>query len=384
MALCLGGNLEQLGYEVLGTVTTGEDAVLQVKECLPDLVLMDIVLSGKMDGIETTQQIHLFSEVPVVYITGRTDIAQWQRAKITEPFGYILKPFELRELDVVIAAAFYKYRKEQDFKELQRQLLQSEKLAAIGQLTAGVAHEINNPVGYISNNMELLRQYVSKYTSVFRIVEYLKRTTEQGDIQKAKLIVHEIARFEKEIDFNYIINDTDKLLEHTQRGIDKIQKIVVGLRTFAHRDNEIMEPTDIEGVLESVMTIVYNEIKYKARIKKEFNKIPLIKCNPQEIGQVFINLLINASQAISTNGQITIRTYSDNNHVKVAISDTGSGIAPEDMKKIFTPFFTTKEKGKGTGLGLSISYDIIKRHNGDILVESELNKGTTFTVLLPF
>ena len=144
-----------------------------------------------------------------------------------------------------------------------------------------------------------------------------------------------------------------------------------------------MELTDIEGVLESVIAIVWNEIKYKAVIKRDFKKLPLINCNPQEIGQVFINLLINAVQAIKDKGEITIRTYVEDNRVGVAISDTGSGILAEDMSKIFTPFFTTKEKGKGTGLGLSISYDIIKRHNGDISIKSQPNIGTTFTVLLP-
>lgn len=513
MALCLGGSLDQLGYEVLGTVTTGEEAISAVKEHLPDLVLMDVVLSGRMDGIAATEQIHLFSKVPVVYITGRTDIEQWQRAKITEPFGYILKPFELRELDVVIAAAFYKYRKEQeifsiknrfysclenlggvvfhsdlDFKPflvegpleqmtgykpdqilsgkpriedmthpeegrlyssedlqklktvpdfamvrehrvltqdnqvlwvresmknvsnqnghpvaierviyditeykkvqescqgLQKQLLQSEKMASIGQLTVGVAHEINNPVGYISSNIEVLRQYVTGYTDVLKMAENLKKSVEAENMEQAKAIAQEMSKFEEEINLDYMINDVDKLLQHIEMGIEKIRKIVIGLRTFAHRDSNMMEPTDIEGVLESVISIVYNEIKYKAVINREFTKLPLVHCNPQEIGQVFINLLINAVQAISDKGEITIKTFIEGNRVGVAVSDTGSGILPKHMKEIFTPFFTTKEKGKGTGLGLSISYEIIKRHNGDILIESQPDKGTTFTVLLP-
>jgi len=513
MALCLGGSLDQLGYEVLGTVTTGEEAIAAVKEHLPDLVLMDVVLSGKMDGIAATEQIHLFSNVPVVYITGRTDIEQWQRAKITEPFGYILKPFELRELDVVVAAAFYKYQKEQeisstknrcysclehfggivlhsdldfnlflvkgpvehimgyepdqimagnprmedithpeevplyspedlqklktvpnymavkehrvvtrdnqvrwvrenvknildqygkpasierviyditDYKKvqdscqgLQKQLLQSEKLASIGQLTVGVAHEINNPVGYISSNMEVLRQYVTGYTDVLKMAESLKKSVAENNMEQAKVIVQEMSKLEEEISLDYMMNDVDKLLQHTEMGIEKIRKVVMGLRTFSHRDTNMMEPTDIEGVLESVMAIVYNEIKYKAVIKREFTKLPLVHCNSQEIGQVFINLLINAVQAISDKGEITIKTFIEGNHVGVAVSDTGSGISPANMKSIFTPFFTTKEKGKGTGLGLSISYEIIKRHNGDILVESQPHVGTTFTVLLP-
>ena len=513
MAPHLRRSIEQLGYEVSAVVATGEEAIAQVKESVPDLILMDVTLSGKIDGIGTVEQIHSFQEVPVVYVTGRVDIEQWQRAKITEPFGYLLKPFELRELDVVIAAALYKFRKEQELftvnnrwhhylenfggvvlrsdldfkpvmiqgavekvmgykadeimagkpqiedifhpeerplcsvedreklkvlpsyavvkecrivtrdkqirwvrkiirnvagqsgepaamewiiyditdfknmqdalKELRRQLLQLEKLASIGQLTAGVAHEINNPVGFISNNVEMLRQYVVSYIDILKIVENLKKSIEQNNMESAKSIVAEMSKFEEEINLDYMINDADKLLEHTQRGIDRIQKVVMGLRTFARRDNEIMEMADVEAVLESIINIVWNEIKYKAELKKEYGKIPPVKCNSQELGQVFINLLANAAQSITDKGEITVKTYVNANHACIAIRDTGCGIAPEDIKKIFTPFYTTKQAGQGTGLGLSVSYDIIKQHGGDILINSQPGRGTTFTVLLP-
>lgn len=520
IALCLKRYLELLGYEISAMVTTGEEAVAQVQKSPPDLVLMDITLSGKINGIEASQQINLISNIPIVYITGHSDIEQWQKAKVTEPFGYIIKPFELRELEVVVAAAFYKFRKEEElfaissschsylenfrgvilrsdlnfnpvfmhgpveqvmgykadeimkgkprleelihpeerplysledqeklkalpnftvtkecrivtrdnqirwvsetaknmlnqsgkpvmiewiirditdykdvvckleeakdnFNESHKQLLQLEKMASIGQLAAGVVHEINNPIGFISNNMEFLKQYIADYTKVFRMVGNLKNSVEEENMEKAKSIVVEMTQLEQDINLEYMINDVDKLLDHTQKGIERVKKIVMDLRTFVRRGDEIMEMTDAEAVMEGILNIVWNEIKYKAELKKEYGKIPLVRCNAQEVGQVFINLLVNAAQAISDKGEMTIRTYSTNNHACIAISDTGCGIAPQNMDKIFTPFFTTKGIGKGTGLGLSVSYDIMKRHNGDIRVESQEGKGTTFTVLLP-
>lgn len=520
IALCLKRYLEQLGYEVSALVATGEDAVLEAQMNPPDLVLMDITLKGKINGIEATKQINIFSNAPIVYITGHSDIDQWQKAKVTEPFGYIIKPFELRELEVVIAAAFYKSHKEQElfavssschsylesfrgvilrsdldfnpmfmhgpveqimgykadeimkgkprleeithpderplyssedheklkvlpnftvtkecrivtrdnrirwvsktaknipnqcgkpvmiewiirditdykdvlckldeaknnFNESHKQLLQLEKMASIGQLAAGVVHEINNPIGFISNNIELLSQYIADYTRVFKVAGGLKSSVEEGNIERARSIAREMTQLEQEVNLEYVIKDIDKLLDHTQKGVERVKKIVLDLRTFVRRSDELMELTDIEAVMEGVLNIVWNEIKYKAELKKEYGRIPPVRCNPQEVGQVFINLLVNAAQAINERGEIAVRTYTNNGHVCIAVSDTGCGVLPENMHKIFTPFFTTKEIGQGTGLGLSVSYDIMKRHNGNILVESLPDKGTTFTVLLP-
>jgi two-component system NtrC family sensor kinase len=270
-----------------------------------------------------------------------------------------------------------------EFQETHKQLLQLGKMAAIGQLAVGVAHEINNPIGFISNNMECLRQYVADYIRVFKLVESLKSSVEQDNMGKAKSVVQEMARLEQEIDLGYIISDVNKLLEHTDKGLERVKKIVMDLRTFARQGNETMEMASLEEVLESIIRIVWNEIKYKAALTKDYGKIPSVRCNAQALGQVFINLLINAAQSIKDKGEIKIRTYTTRDHACISIADTGCGIAPQDMSKIFTPFFTTKEAGKGTGLGLSVSYDIIKRHGGDILIESQHGQGTIFTVQLP-
>ena len=180
------------------------------------------------------------------------------------------------------------------------------------------------------------------------------------------------------------MNDVNTLLEHSSRGLERIKKIVMDLRTFAREENaETMELAKIEEIIDSILSIVQNEIKYKAELTKDYGDTVLVKCNPQRLGQVFINLLVNASQAIEEKGKITIKTYRQDKYVCIDVTDTGHGIAPENLKKIFDPFFTTKPVGQGTGLGLSVSYEIVKKHGGEIKVQSKAGEGTTFTVMLP-
>ncbi len=266
---------------------------------------------------------------------------------------------------------------------MHSQLVQSEKMASIGQLAAGVAHEINNPLGFIINNMEVLQQYIDYYTKITHMMEDLQKKVEEENIEKTRSIVKEFAQFGQEIDLNYIINDTRTLLEHTQRGLERVHKIVIDLRTFAREGSDAMEATKVETIIDSILDIVQNELKYKAELRKNYGDTPLIQCSPQKLGQVFINLLVNAAQAIEEKGVIEIKTYTQNGHVCVDVRDTGRGINADDLKKVFDPFFTTKPIGQGTGLGLSVSYEIIMKHNGEIRVQSQVGQGTTFTVMLP-
>ncbi|HBO97802.1 MAG TPA: hypothetical protein DD648_07310, partial [Candidatus Omnitrophica bacterium] len=259
----------------------------------------------------------------------------------------------------------------------------SEKLASIGHLAAGVAHEINNPVGFISSNMEMLEQYIADYAKVLKMADHLKESVEQENLAKTKSIIEEMARLNKEINLDYIISDTPKLLEHNRKGIERIRKIVNDLRAFSREDKNVMERVKIEEVIEGILTIVTSEIKYKARLEKDYGDTPPIECSPQRLGQVFINLIINALHAIEGTGTIAIKTYTQDEFVCVDVRDTGKGIPPEILNKIFDPFFTTKPTGQGTGLGLSVSYEIIKKHNGSMTVRSKVGEGTTFTVMLP-
>lgn len=272
----------------------------------------------------------------------------------------------------------------EELKNTHAQLLQAEKLISIGRLAAGVAHEINNPVGFISNNMEVLQEYVSHYVRILNVLEELIKSIENDDLNTAAAIIAEFDKLKIEIHLDFMSKDIGKLLDQSMAGLERIRKIVMDLRTFAREDHvETIELIKVEQVMESILSIVQSEIKYKAELIKDYRDTPSIRGNAQRLGQVFINLLVNAAHSIVDKGQITIRTYVKDQCVCVDIQDNGRGISPENVTKIFDPFFTTKPVGQGTGLGLSVSYEIIKKHNGDLKVHSILGQGSTFTVMLP-
>jgi PAS domain S-box-containing protein len=271
---------------------------------------------------------------------------------------------------------------EKSLIELHSQLLQSEKMASIGQLSAGIAHEINNPMGFINSNLGTLEKYVEKFDRYIALLEKLLQDSsdEQGR--------QEAAALRKALKLDYVLQDIVQLLHESADGAERVMKIVQDLKIFARSDTAQIARADLNQSLDSTINIIWNQIKYVADLKKEYGDLPKIACNVQQINQVFMNLLVNASHAIQDKGDdvlgtITVRTWFDDDNVFISVSDTGCGIPPEVQRRIFEPFFTTKEVGKGTGLGLSISYDIIKKHGGEITVDSTEGAGTTFTVRLP-
>jgi hemerythrin-like metal-binding protein/PAS domain S-box-containing protein len=262
-------------------------------------------------------------------------------------------------------------------KETQAHLLQSEKMASIGQLAAGVAHEINNPIGYINSNLTSLKNYIDNLLTLVAAYEKTEATADAD--QRAH-----INAYKQEIDLEFLKTDVLELLEESHEGATRVKKIVQDLKDFSHQGGEDdWQWADLHVGLERTLNIVNNEIKYKAKIVKEFGELPEVKCLPHQLNQVFMNLLVNAAHAIENEGVITLRTGTENDQAWVEISDTGKGIAPEHQSKIFDPFFTTKPVGKGTGLGLSVSYNIIKKHQGEIQLTSRLGQGTTFRIVLP-
>jgi len=266
-----------------------------------------------------------------------------------------------------------------ELKQTQSHLLQQEKMASIGQLAAGVAHEINNPVGFISSNLSSLHKYST------RLGEYIALDTELVTQAGIKELADRQADGKKKYKIDYILSDIDALIRESLDGCDRVKKIVQDLKGFSRIDQATRQNVDIHECLDTTINIVWNELKYKAKIVKDYQASIPVACFPQQLNQVFMNLLVNAAHAIDKEGVITIRTWQDEAFLSVAITDTGSGIAPENVGRIFEPFFTTKEVGKGTGLGLSIVYDIVtKNHHGEILVDSTLGQGTTFTVKIPF
>jgi len=265
-----------------------------------------------------------------------------------------------------------------ELKAAQSQILQQEKMASIGQLAAGIAHEVNNPVGFIMSNLSSLQKYVSRLSEFIDVqTETIKKLSGDGKILNA------IKESRKSLKVDYIIDDLGNLIRESLDGAERVKKIVQDLKSFSRIDEAEWKMADINAGIESTINIVWNELKYKATVKKEYGDMPLTKCNPGQLNQVFMNILVNAAHAIEKQGEITMKTWHDNGYIYISISDTGCGIPADKIDRIFEPFFTTKEVGKGTGLGLSIAYDIVKKHNGDIIVESEVGKGTTFTVKVP-
>ena len=275
-----------------------------------------------------------------------------------------------------------------NLQKTQSQLVQSEKMSSIGQLAAGVAHEINNPTGYISSNLNTLAEYVKD--AGFLIAKYRALISELKEVattEEVQILISEksnhIAGLEEEMDVDFVLDDGQNLIKECQEGADRIKKIVIDLKNFAHPGDQELKYTDLNQNIESTLNIVWNELKYKATVIKDYGKLPIVKCYPQQLNQVFMNIFVNAVQAIKKRGEIRISTRADNGSVKVIISDTGVGIPKENISKIFDPFFTTKKVGKGTGLGMNIAYNIIKKHKGTIDVESEVGKGTTFIIKIP-
>jgi two-component system NtrC family sensor kinase len=264
-----------------------------------------------------------------------------------------------------------------ELKISQLKILQQEKLASIGQVAAGVAHEINNPVGFISSNLGTLHKYIEK------LMKYVLLLTETLNSLKDPQVAEAMREARSKLKFDFIVKDINTLIAESLDGVDRVRTIVQNLKSFSHMNQKETQYADINKCMDATINIVWNELKYKATLKKEYGDLPLIKCFPQQLNQVFMNLLVNAAHAIEKQGEVAIKTWEQEGSVFVSVADTGCGIPEENREKIFEPFFTTKEVGKGTGLGLSIAFDIVKKHNGEIMVQSEAGKGTIFTVRVP-
>ena len=264
-------------------------------------------------------------------------------------------------------------------EEAHNQLLQSEKLASIGQLAAGVAHEINNPVGYINSNMASLKGYASDLISVIDLFSEYYEQSQSDNIELKNTLAKKI----KDVDLNFIKTDLHSLIDESLEGVSRVKKIVNDLKDFSHVDDMEMQWADLHKGLDSTLNIVHNELKYKADIIKNYGEIPEVECIASQINQVFMNVLVNAAHAIEKHGTITIATGLSNDFVWIKIQDTGTGIPEDKINRIFDPFYTSKPVGSGTGLGLSLSYTIIEKHHGKIEVESTVGSGSTFTIRLP-
>ncbi|MDB9315035.1 response regulator [Spirulina sp. CS-785/01] len=400
--------LKESGFKVL-VAKDGESALSKLQEISPDLVLLDVMMPG-IDGFETCRRMKedpKLKEIPVIFMTALSDTVDKVKGLSLGAVDYITKPFQqeevlarinlhlkLRSLTLDLAQKNEKLEnfnhelerqveeRTAELKRTQSQLVLGEKMSALGQLVAGVAHEINNPVNFIYGNL----RYASEYThGLLELVQkYQEKDPDPGE---------EIEELIEEIDLEFVNEDLPRLLNSMQIGAERIREIVLSLRNFSRVDEAEFKEADLHAGIDSTLMILHSKTKAKGddpgiEIIRDYGKLPLVKCYPGQLNQVFMNLLVNAIDALEENRKserkIEIITQKREKDIEIRITDNAGGIPPEVQDKLFNPFFTTKPVGKGTGLGLAIVHSIIvEKHGGTIECQSQVNDGTAFILRLP-
>ena len=360
------------------------------------LVIADVVMPGR-NGIELLREItSRYPDTMVVMVSG---IARTQRVLDAVRLGaydYLLKPCDLDVLSMTVeralerrallrAARYYKVdlerrneelrRSKAELESLQEKIIQSEKMASLGQLAAGVAHELNNPAGFLYGNMEMLGELARGLERLLRFYETVPLGGEEAARARA---------IKEEIGYETTLGDLRSIVDDCRDGAERIRDVVQNLRTFSRLDEAEFKKVDIHEGIDSTLRLLmrfYGD--GRVRLARDYGELPPVDCYAGQLNQVWLNLLVNADFAVREGGEVRITTRGEGERVVVRVSDTGRGIAPEHLTRIFDPFFTTKPVGEGTGLGLSVTYSIVERHGGGITVESEQGRGTTFTVTLP-
>ncbi|MCL1470212.1 hybrid sensor histidine kinase/response regulator [Argonema antarcticum] len=404
--------LTDAGYEV-AIATDGDRALKQIQYSLPDLILLDVMMPG-IDGFETCKRLKVnpqTCDIPVIFMTAFSDPENKVKGLNSGAVDYITKPFQEAEIlariklhlqlrfltknleEKVLARTAELSQALESLRESHVQLVQKEKMSALGQLVAGVAHEINNPVGFISGNLDYVEEYVKDLLFLIEIYEQ-NYPNPVGAIQDA------IAS----IELDYLRDDFPKLISSMKEGVDRIRNISTSLRTFSRGDCDRPTPFNIHEGIDSTLMILKHRLKENEKrpailVEKDYGQLPPIECFPGQINQVFMNLLANAIDALEESNQgrsfeevktnpnrIIIRTeqLSDSKQVLVRIKDNGIGMSDRVLEKVFDHLFTTKPVGQGTGLGLSIAHQIVvEKHGGTLDANSTLTKGSEFVVAIP-
>ncbi|MDJ0733310.1 MAG: hybrid sensor histidine kinase/response regulator [Nostocaceae cyanobacterium] len=415
----LCGAIANSGWEIL-VATDGESAIEQTEYAQPDLILLDIMMPG-IDGFETCQRLKAnpdTQDIPILFMTALSDTVDKVKGLSLGAVDYITKPFQTEEvlarvnvhlklrylskkleMQNVELEKIVEERTEQlsqtldNLKQSQIQLVQTEKMSSLGQLVAGIAHEMNNPLGYLIGNADLLNEYI------YDLIEHLQLYR-----QHYSNPVLDIVKHDKEINTSQIIKDTKEVMSSMRTGIDSICKISNNLRTFSRPDNSHQEYLDIHECIDSTLMILKHRMKANRKrsyieIIRKYGSLPYIACYPGQINQVFLNIISNAIEAFEQSGEqsklmldsqekntITITTGLNDSVtcVSISIEDNGPGISPKNKDKIFEQFFTTKTLGQASGLGLSISKQVIEyMHEGKLICNSEVGKGTEFIIEIP-
>jgi two-component system, NtrC family, sensor kinase len=378
------------------TAASCDEALAHLAQNTYGLVLTDIQMPGR-NGVELLREIRQhYPDTAVIMISG---VGRAQRIRDTLQIGavdYLTKPCELEVVGLSIQRALERrnlllmarsYRadlerqnvelaaRNKQLARLQAEIVHSEKMAGLGRLAAGIAHELNNPAGFIYGNMDLIRSYLGR-------LERLLASYERVSISPSDATTLNLTK--KDIGYDSLLPDLLSMVADCAEGAERIRDVVQNLRIFSRLDEAEFKKVDLHEGLDATIRLLSRYYGTgRIRLVKEYGEIPQVNCYAGQLNQVWTNLLVNAAQAINGEGEVTISTKVDGHSVSVTIGDTGCGIAPDELPKIFDPFFTTKPVGEGTGLGLSITYGIVERHSGTIGVESILGRGTKFCVSLP-
>ncbi|HCC06649.1 MAG TPA: hybrid sensor histidine kinase/response regulator [Clostridiales bacterium] len=397
-------NKSSLDVELI-LVSNGLDALEAINQNEINIVILDIVMSG-MTGIEVLKQIRSNQDndyIRILMFTSINDKAVLRECLESGATDYINKPIDEIEFISRIKVAIRECKYQNKIKDAQFFTMQKEKLVAIGELAAGIAHEINNPIGYVQSNIHVLKKYVETLKNISKeydilIKEFFSDSTKEKMLrilsEQEKEIIIKIQNIDvkkEETKYDFIISDIDGLFKESFDGLERVTEIVQSLKNFSRQDkNDLIRLEDITKIMDETLIIAKNESKYYVNIYKEYGEnLPEVGCVRNQIVQVFLNIIINAIQAIKAEGKpekgnLYIKIYKELDNIACSIKDDGPGIEDRVKSEIFNPFFTTKNVGEGTGLGLSISYDIIvNKHKGEIVLNTKLGQGTNFIVKLP-
>ena len=392
-----------------------EEVLQKIEENDIDIILLDIIMP-RITGIDILKSIRSkeeYNDIQIIMFTGMTDKASFKVCFENGANDYINKPIDftefiarmsasvkarknilsLKEMNHTITTQYHKLHAiTQKLKDTQFNLIQKEKLAALGEIAAGMAHEINNPMGFIASNLYTMNRYLQKIRDLIILYRNFVQLACDETIDPMVLIGEKkkIEDIERKQKIDFILDDLTMVIQESSDGVDRVTKIVQSLRNLARTGTENqMAYNDLTQIIEEALLIVKHEIQFVANIDKQLESPMYLLCNKGEIGQVLLNILLNAIQAvksltIGSLGKITIEAYNADEYVICKINDDGPGIKEEYLSRIFDPFFTTKDVGSGVGLGLSVAYDIVvKKHNGELIVDSNLGKGTSFIIKLP-
>ncbi|MDT8903407.1 sensor histidine kinase [Anaeroselena agilis] len=378
-AVVLGYPEENIADKV--AALTGQNAAVSFLQFGVALVMLGLFLS-----LWVTKPLVKLQRATENIVAQGTEAFQPVEIRSQDEIGRLADSFNEMAADLQ-KTTVSKARLEEALSQLQHaqsQLVQQEKLVGIGQLAAGVAHEINNPMAYIISNLESLRHYTARLKQFVALQEAALADLAKAGGNKAAAaeVITSVDDVRRSMKIDHVLGDTEELIRETLDGAAKVKHIVQDLQGYA-RSDQIRKMANINDGIAATVNVTGNELKNVAVVSLDLGELPLTRCNPGQLNQVFMNLLVNAAQAIDAFGEIHIKTWAHKDNIFISIADSGRGIAAKHMNRIFEPFFTTKEVGKGTGLGLSVCYDIVRNHGGVIKVESEEGKGTTVTVVLP-